>query len=176
MTRHAAAPELRTDRLVLRGHSRDDYSDMVAMWSHPDIVRFIGGRPSTAEETWARLMRYGGFWALLGYGFWCVRDLQGRYVGEAGLLHGARDLDPSFGDTPEAGWSLAPWAQGKGYASEAMTAVLSWADANGVNRTVCMIEPANTPSVRLAQKLGYSEYVRTRYHGAEITLFERSRR
>ena len=65
MTRHAAAPELRTDRLVLRGHSRDDYSDMVAMWSHPDIVRFIGGRPSTAEETWARLMRYGGFWALL---------------------------------------------------------------------------------------------------------------
>nr|WP_296814701.1 GNAT family N-acetyltransferase [Brevundimonas sp.] len=173
MSRHAAAPELRTERLVLKGHALSDFEDLAAMWADPEIVRFIGGRPSTREESWARLMRYGGFWSLLGYGFWCARTHEGRYVGDLGLLNGGRDLDPPFGDTPEAGWSLAPWAQGQGFAAEAMRAVLAWADANGIGRTVCMIEPGNGPSVRLAERLGYAQFALTRYHGAEIALFER---
>lgn len=173
MIRRAAAPELRTERLVLRGHGPEDFGDMVVLWSDPEVVRFIGGRPSTAEETWGRLMRYGGFWPLLGHGFWTIRDHEGRFVGEGGLLNARRDLDPPFGETPEMGWALTPAAQGKGYAREALAAVLTWAAGEGIGRTVCLIEPANTPSIRLAGKLGFTEYARTRYHGAEVVLFER---
>lgn len=174
MTRRAQAPELRTDRLVLRGHALEDFPDSLAMWTDPEVVRFIGGRTFTAEECWARLMRYGGFWALLGYGFWTIRDHGGRFLGECGLLNGRRDLDPPFGDTPEVGWGLVPSAQGQGYGREALEAVLAWAEGQGIGRTVCLIEPANAPSVRLAEKVGFRQYARTRYHGAEVVLFERN--
>lgn len=168
------APRLETERLVLSAHGLDDFTDVARLWADPDVTRFIGGRPSSTEESWARLVRYAGAWALMGQGFWVFRDkATGAYLGEGGLLQGRRTLDPPFGDTPEVGWALAPSAHGKGYALEALTAILGWADAQGVERTVCMIEPGNGPSIRLATKLGFSEYARTTYHGAQINLYER---
>lgn len=168
------APVIETERLILSGHSLADFEDVARLWSEPEVVRFIGGRASTREESWARLIRYGGFWAMLGYGFWTFREKDGGgYVGEGGLLSAGRTLEPAFGETPEAGWALAPAAHGKGYAREALGAILGWADAQDHARTVCMIEPGNAASIRLAQALGYREYARTRYHGAEVNLYER---
>ena len=43
--------------------------------------------PATREEAWARLLRYAGHWALLGYGFWLVEDrTTGSFVGEVGVM------------------------------------------------------------------------------------------
>lgn len=171
---HRTAPTLQTERLILSAHGLEDFDDVARLWAEPDVTRFIGGRPSTAEESWARLLRYAGAWALLGYGFWAFRDkATGAYLGEGGLLQGRRALTPAFGETPEMGWALAPSAHGKGYALEALAAILAWADAHGTGRTVCMIEPSNAPSIRLAGKLGFAEYARTTYHGAQINLYER---
>lgn len=173
-TMHRSAPLLETDRLILSAHSLADFEDVARLWADPDVTRFIGGRPSTTEESWARLLRYAGAWALMGYGFWAFRDkATGAYLGEGGLLQGRRALEPTFGETPEVGWALAPAAHGKGYAQEALTAILGWSDAQGNARTVCMIEPSNAPSIRLAEKLGFIEYARTTYHGAKIILYGR---
>ena len=62
------APVLETPRLLLRPHTLDDFPATFAMWSDPEVVRFIGGRPFTREEAWARLLRYVGHWTMLGYG------------------------------------------------------------------------------------------------------------
>ena len=61
-------PELETPRLSLRGHRVEDLEDCAAMWGDPQVTRHIGGRPSTKEEVWSRLVRYVGHWALLGFG------------------------------------------------------------------------------------------------------------
>lgn len=168
------APTLETERLILSAHRLEDFDDVARLWAEPDVTRFIGGRPSTREESWARLLRYAGAWALMGFGFWAFTDkATGAYLGEGGLLQGRRALEPAFGETPEVGWALAPEAHGKGYALEALTAILAWADVQGTQRTVCMIEPSNAPSIRLANKLGFAEYARTTYHGAQINLYER---
>ena len=45
-----------TERLILRPHALDDYEPAYAMWSDPEVVRFIGGRPATREEVWHRLL------------------------------------------------------------------------------------------------------------------------
>jgi RimJ/RimL family protein N-acetyltransferase len=170
------APELVTERLILHGHGLKDFSDSAAMWADPDVVRFIGGRAFTEEEVWTRLLRYVGHWATLGYGFWAIREKAGgRFVGEVGFADFRRDLDPPFGDAPEMGWALMPWAHGKGYASEAIAAALAWGEGRfgqGV-RTVCMISPENAPSIRAAEKAGYREFARTTYKGAPTVLFER---
>ena len=76
------APELETTRLFLRQHRPDDYDDSAAMWADAAVVRHIGGRAFTREESWSRVLRYVGLWEWLGYGYWCVREYQtGRFVG-----------------------------------------------------------------------------------------------
>ena len=75
---------------------------MCAMWSDPEVVRFIGGKVRPPEEVWARLLRYAGIWTFFGYGFWVIRDrASGAYIGEVGFLNLRRDLRPPFGDRPE---------------------------------------------------------------------------
>jgi RimJ/RimL family protein N-acetyltransferase len=169
------APTLETDRLILRAHRLDDFEPGAAMWGNEAVARFIGGKPFTPEEVWQRVLRYPGHWALLGFGYWVLEDkATGRFAGEAGLLNLNRAIEPPFGDAPEAGWVLAPWAHGKGYATEAMARAVGWADAQlGAPRTVCMISPQNTPSLRVAEKLGYREYARTTYKGSPTILLER---
>ena len=68
------APQIDTDRLRLRAHQVDDLSFCAAMWRHPDVIRFIGGKPFTREEVWARMMRYAGMWVMMGHGFWAVEE------------------------------------------------------------------------------------------------------
>jgi RimJ/RimL family protein N-acetyltransferase len=170
------APELTTERLVLRRPALTDFADSVALWTDPDVVRFIGGRPFTSEETWARLLRYVGHWSVMDYGFWVIRERAGgRFVGEIGFANFRRELEPSFGEAPEVGWALRPWAHGRGMASEALRAVLEWGEARFGSdaRTVCMIDPMNTPSVRLAERHGYRPFARGRHRGSETVLFER---
>ncbi|QQR35516.1 GNAT family N-acetyltransferase [Devosia oryziradicis] len=169
-----AAPTLATQRLILRAHTQYDFAACCALWADPELTRFIGGRPSTPEEVWQRLLRYAGMWSLIGYGYFLATDRQtGLPVGEFGLADFHRDISPPLGDRPEAGWIMLPGHHGKGLAHEAMSAVLDWADAT-MPRTVCMIDPANAPSLRLAAKLGYVEYDRTTYKDNPTILHARS--
>ena len=167
---------LTTTRLTLRPHTAADFPACCTLWADPGVTRFIGGRPSTPEEVWSRILRYAGHWHLLGYGYWLATDRQtGTAIGEFGLADFHRDLTPSFGDTPEAGWAMLPQYEGRGLAHEAMSAILAWADQT-MPRTVCMIAPENAPSLKLADKLGYRQYARTEFKGSPTILFERAAR
>lgn len=158
-----SAPTLTTERLILRAHTEADFPACCTLWADPGVTRFIGGRPSTPEEVWRRIIGYAGIWQLKGYGFFLATNrTTGGVVGEFGIADFHRDITPPLGDTPEAGWAMLPHYHGQGIAHEALSAVLAWADQT-IPRTVCMIDPANTPSLRLATRLGYSEYARTTY-------------
>lgn len=171
------APPLETERLRLRAHTKDDLAACFAIWGDPDVTRFIGGKPSTREEAWNRIVRCAGLWPLLGYGFWAVEEKDsGRIVGDIGIMEAKRDIDPPFEGEPEAGWALSPSVHGRGYASEALAAMLGWADRHlDAARLVCIISPENSPSLKLAAKFGFRERARTTYHGADTIQFERMR-
>ena len=126
------------------------------MWADPAVYGPIGMTLGSREDVWQRLLRYIGHWAVRPYGYWAVRETStGRFVGEVGIMDSRRETMPSFEGTPEAGWAVAAWAHGHGLAGEAVAAMLAWADAAGVGRTVCMIGPGNQPSLRLAARAGY---------------------
>jgi RimJ/RimL family protein N-acetyltransferase len=164
-----------TERLTLRVHTLADFADSASMWGDPEVTRHIGGRPSTEEEVWARLLRYVGHWQLLGFGYWVVREkATGKFVGEVGWANFRRAMEPPLGDTPEAGWALSPSAHGRGYATEAVRAALEWADANlATPRRVCIIDPGNAASIRVAHKCGFREVARGKYKGEPALVFER---
>jgi RimJ/RimL family protein N-acetyltransferase len=167
-------PVLETSRLILRGPRASDLDDSLSLWSDPAVTRHIGGRPFGREDVWSRILRYIGHWAVAGYGFWHVRDrATDRFVGEVGLADFQRDLTISFDGAPETGWVLAPWSHGKGYATEAMTAVLAWSEA-AHPRTVCIIDPPNLASRRVAARLGYRELGLADYRTTQVIVFERS--
>jgi RimJ/RimL family protein N-acetyltransferase len=167
---------LATPRLTLRPHTRDDFLDSYAMWSDPEVIRYIGGKPFTREEVWARLLRYAGHWAMLGFGYWVVRDTQsGRFLGEVGFADYHREIEPSLLGTPEVGWALDPAVQGRGYATEAVRAALAWADAHWpAGETACIVAPDNLPSLRVADKCGYREQLRTTYKGKPTIVLRRA--
>ena len=168
-------PTLETERLLLRGHRVEDFADSVALWSHPDVTRFISGRAFTAEESWSRLVRYVGHWALMGFGYWVVTDkASGEFLGEVGFADYKRELEPSLDGAPEMGWVLMPHAHGRGVATEAVRAALAWGETRFESkRTTCLIDPGNAASIRVADKCGYREFARTTYKGTPVILFER---
>lgn len=150
-------PTITTDRLRLRGHTEEDLEHCVAMWADPRVVRFIGNRPRSREETWARLLKYVGHWSLKGFGFWLVEEkVTGSFVGEVGFADHKRDVAPSLHGLPEIGWALTPEKQGLGYAREAVKAAIAWSDEHfSIPQTICMIHPDNAPSIRIAESNGY---------------------
>jgi RimJ/RimL family protein N-acetyltransferase len=168
---------IETKRLLLDAHTVDDFEALAAMWADPEVVRHITGRPSSAQESWMRLLRYGGLWPLLGYGFWAVREKSsGRFVGDIGFADFHRQIEPPITGVPEAGWVFAAWAHGRGFASEALSAALAWLDGNvPIARSVCLISPANTTSVRLAERSGYLKSATVSFAGEDTLLYERSR-
>lgn len=164
---------LETERLQLCRHQVSDFEASCWLWGNDEVTRYIGGRPSTPEEVWSRLLRYAGHWDLLGYGYFAVVEKQsGAMVGEFGLADFHRSIDPPLTD-PEAGWVLHPDHHGKGFAAEALTALLAWADARKMTRTCCLIDPENRPSLRLAQRLGYVEENTISYHDKPSILLVR---
>jgi RimJ/RimL family protein N-acetyltransferase len=168
-------PVLETERLRLRGHRVDDLAVAAAMWADPVVVQHTTGKPQTQEEVWARLLRYVGHWTLLGFGFWAIDEkATGEFVGEAGFADFKRGLGPSLDGVPEIGWILASAFHGKGYATEAVRAVIAWGEQHfGPIRTACLIHPENIASIRVAEKCGYREYGRTIYREHEVIMFER---
>lgn len=171
------APVLESERLRLRGHRLGDFDELAAMWADPVVTRHIGGRASTREESWARLVRYAGFWSLLGFGYWVVEErATGRFVGDVGFADFHREMAPPLGDVPETGWALAPWAHGKGYATEAVRTMLAWGDAHlPAAETACIIDPDNAASLRVAARCGYAETGRGDYKGSAVLVFRRRR-
>jgi RimJ/RimL family protein N-acetyltransferase len=168
-------PVIETERLKLRGHGRDDFEDCAAMWADPKVTRYIGGKPLSREEVWARLLRYVGHWSLLGFGYWAIEEkATSDFVGELGFADFKRDIEPALDGAPELGWVLASRAHGRGYATEAVRAALAWGETHfAKTRTVCLIHPDNLASIRVAQKCGYQEFQRTTYKGQPTIMLNR---
>ena len=168
-------PVLETERLRLRAHRLDDFPASAAMWADPIVTRHTTGKPQTPEEVWARLLRYIGHWAMLGFGFWAVEEKDsGEFVGELGFADFKRELEPSLDGIPEIGWILVPRFHGKGYATEGVGAVIAWGDEHfGAVKTVCLIQPENLASIRVAGKFGYREYARSTYKEHEVIMLAR---
>ena len=168
-------PVLLSKRLRLRAPRLDDFAQSYAMWSDPLVTRFIGGKPSTKEDAWARLLRYIGHWQAIGYGYWVVEMIDtGSFVGEVGFGDYRRDIVPSLDGIPEIGWVLATHAHGRGLASEAAAAALAWRDRTlPPGPTVCIIDHEHARSIRVAEKLGFARSNDGLYRGDPTVVMRR---
>jgi ribosomal-protein-alanine N-acetyltransferase len=162
-------PTLHTERLTLRPFTLDDAPVyFAAVRSDPEVTRWIGGgqheSAAVTREMLARVIRHGDEF---GYSLWAVIE-KGALIGHAGLWQ-----IPNVPDT-EIAYALAKPAWGKGYATEAGRAVLSFAfDAAQLPRVIGLAFEPNAASRRVLTKLGMTFIGMTdRYYNVRLAAYQ----
>lgn len=146
-------PTLTTPRLILRPPEQADFDGFATMCADPETMRFLGG-VVPRDAAWRLLATLAGSWALLGHGMFSVLERDtGRWVGRLGPWYpgGAAGSWPGT----EVGWGLLRETTGRGYATEGAEAAIDWAvDHLGWTHVIHCIDPLNTPSIAVAERLG----------------------
>ena len=142
-------PVLETSRLTLRPQAMEDFPRWAEMMADPEASKFLGG-PQPAEAAWRGFMTMAGAWRLTGVAMFSLIEREtDLWLGRIG------PWTPLGWPGTEVGWGLHPDAQGKGYGLEAATATIDYAfDVLGWTDVIHCIDPDNTPSIRLAERLG----------------------
>lgn len=169
------APRIETERLTLRGFRAGDLDAHAATLGDHDVMRHIGGSPVNREDSWRRLLMGIGMWATIGIGPWAVElKSDGRMIGHCGFFQFNRDMQPLILGEPEMGWIFDRSVHGQGIAFEACQAALAWADeALKAQSYPAIIDFENTPSMKLAERLGFVRQDDAVYRGEGIAFFRR---
>ncbi|MDH6115139.1 RimJ/RimL family protein N-acetyltransferase [Kitasatospora sp. MAP12-15] len=151
-TGHHRVPA-RTERLAFRRMSAADLDDMAALLGDPEVMRYYA-RAKDRTEAMAWIDWNQRLYQQEGFGLWLITlQATGEFVGDCGLtpqeVEGTLDI--------ELGYHIRTALQGRGYATEAAAACRDHArEVLGTKRLIAMIHPDNTPSQRVAQKVGLS--------------------
>ncbi|ATL65594.1 GNAT family N-acetyltransferase [Nocardia terpenica] len=141
---------IHTDRLILRPLTSGDIDSFVALHTDPKVSRFLDSYPR--ERAIQRLADVERQWEQRGYGLFAIllKDT-GEFVGRCGLNYWEQF------EEVEAAWVLVPAVWGRGYATEAAQACLTWGFGTlDVDYITAMIRTGNDQSVRVAERLGFT--------------------
>ena len=143
-------PQLRTERLVLRGFRQDDFEIYARSQADPEVVRYTSGTPVSRVDAWRSLAIMIGHWTLRGYGMWAVERRSDRaFLGRVGLWN------PEGWPGLEVGWSLGKEYWGQGYATEAAHAAMGYAFlTQDIPLLISVIDVDNLASQHVAERLG----------------------
>lgn len=147
----ATSYPLRTERLLLRMLREEDVDVLTAYRNDPQVARLQDWELPYPRERAERLVAAHADRTDLapGRGTQLALDLDGELVGDVYV-----GLDEHCG-VAEIGFSLATAHQGRGYAVEAVSAVVDdLVDRLGVHRLVAELSPDNVASARLLERLG----------------------
>ncbi|WP_113716092.1 GNAT family N-acetyltransferase [Arthrobacter dokdonensis] len=152
---------LTTERLVLRRFTADDLAPYYAYQRLPETTRYLLSGPRSYVQCMARIAKYVDD-PFAGPGDWATFAVEraGRpgLVGELALKWspgGQSENGNGSERVGEIGWTLAPEAQGYGYATEAAQAVLHLAiDELGFHRVEARLDARNSASAAICERLG----------------------
>lgn len=115
-----------------------------------EVTRFTTRTQLTRMDAWRHMAIMVGHWHLRGFGMWGVEELATRRLaGRVGFFE--PDGWPGF----ELAWTIGREFWGKGYATEAAQAALAFAFTEmGRDHVISLIDPANTRSIAVAERLG----------------------
>ncbi len=147
---------IHTDRLILRPHRVEDLDDLVRFHGDPEVVRFVPWPVRDRAATEQALRVKLGQSQLTEPGQWLVLAVELRetktVIGEV-LLKWASALDRQG----EVGFALARDQHGRGYASEATSALVRVGfDELGLHRISAVCIEENDASAGLLRRLGFS--------------------
>jgi RimJ/RimL family protein N-acetyltransferase len=148
-------PTLLTPRLTLRPARDADLDALWALWTDPEVRRFLWDDEVISRERAAESLTATRGLESAGLGLWAL-DLRGGPGDEATVGCVALRLADAAGSV-EPLVALAPGVWRRGYAAEALRAVLVYAFWTlGLAELVALVDVPNEPSHRLLERLGFA--------------------
>lgn len=137
---------IKTDRLVIRTFEPEDWKDVYEYTSNLNVMKYIPEGVFTEGDAKKFVMDNSGEHAEM---FPVVLKDEKTVIGHIAFFK-------YFGDhTYEIGWVFHPDYQGKGYASEAASALLGFGfKTMKLHRIIATCQPENTASHRVMEKIG----------------------
>jgi RimJ/RimL family protein N-acetyltransferase len=169
----SVAPQLVTDRLILRPWRIEDADQALGIHGHADVARWLSPAMDRVPDLAAMrllLQQWIDEDDLLAppAGRWAIdRRRDGRLLGGAILL----PLPPGQEDL-EVGWHLHPQVWGHGYASETTRALAGWAFSHDVDEIFAVVRPGNTRAATTVRRNGMEWVGETgKYFGLTLQVF-----
>ena len=143
-----------TDRLILRTIEEGDAAIQYRLLNTPAVMARLGG-PKELHEIEAKHAKAMQWQATRGFSFLMLIEKDtGELVGHAGIKLVDNPLAKNQGDH-ELGWLIREDRWRRGYAEEAVRAILEWAFGRvGAPHVVALTSELNIPSWKLMEKLG----------------------
>ncbi|MFA6218818.1 MAG: GNAT family N-acetyltransferase [Erythrobacter sp.] len=143
-----------TDRLILRTIEEGDAAEQDRLLNTPTVMARLGG-VKDLHEIEAKHARSRALYAQEGISFlFMIEKASGEMVGHCGIKRVDNPLAKNIGDH-EVGWLVREDRWRRGYAEEAMHAVLDWAFVRvGAPHVVALTSEINVASWKLMEKLG----------------------
>ncbi len=145
---------LTTPRLLLRPWRDADRVPFAAMSADPEVMEFFPDLLTREEsDAFIERARQGFAWTG-GWGWFAAQEREsGAFAGVAGLA--PVRFEAHFTPAVEIGWRLARAAWGRGFATEAASAIVTFAFGElGLDEVVALAVPANTRSLAVMRRLG----------------------
>lgn len=162
---------LETKRLIVKPTSLDNFENVYALLSDPEVMRYVGRGVKTREETQESLEKMIRHKEKHGFSFGDVYEKDtGLFVGRAGLIYlEMKDDQPDI----EVGYTLHKQFWKKGYATELAKAFLDWGFKNlPVNKLVAVIRPENEESRRVLEKSAMHYVGRVNCYDTDVAKYE----
>lgn len=142
---------LETPRLTLRELTPADVELLHRVTGDPAAMRFYK-KVLSLEETAQNIEKQRTRYAQFGYGHWAVeRKSDGEFIGTCGLIPFLPLAQPAIA----VGYRLVPNFWHQGYATEAARGCCKLGfEKYQPAHILAVIRPGNTPSERVAQRLG----------------------
>ena len=143
-----------TDRLILRTIEESDAAEQYRLLNTPAVMARLGG-PKELHEIEAKHAKAIQWYATCGFSFlMLVEKDTGELVGHAGIKLVDNPLAKNQGDH-EIGWLIREDRWRRGYAEEAVRAILDWAFGRvDAPQVVALTSDLNVASWKLMEKLG----------------------
>lgn len=161
---------LETENLIIREICLEDLDELYSIYADKTVTRYIEDlyeRPKEIEFTKAYIKN---MYAFYGYGLWVViLKHTGKLIGRIGLSN--REVAGKL--EVELGYLVGTEYQNKGYAFEACTAILEFArNKLCLEKLNIFTQKENSPSVKLARKLGFHLSTEVSIDGKEHSWYE----
>ena len=157
-----------TNRLVIREQTVYDVEALYDIYSDKEVTKYTEDLFDDPEEERAYLRDYiEKQYRFYEFGIWALtlKD-DGRLIGRAGI-----SVREGF-DIPEIGYVIGTKYQRCGYAAEALSAIIEYAEEElGLDKLIAFTKEKNVPSVRLLRRLGFERHGNTFIKGGEHTMY-----
>jgi len=145
---------LETQRLILRQYKDEDITPLHHIFSDPETMKFYPA-PFSIQQTQDWIKRNQDRYRNDGYGLWavCLKETN-ELIGDCGLVK--QKINDNI--EVEIGYHINKQYWSKGFATEAAKACKEYAfDKLGLNKLISIIDPKNVPSIRVAEKIGFTK-------------------